>query len=1017
LGAAARAARRACVDPLESLPMALSPKCPACGKTQRLADADAGAPVVCRACGARFQAPGAVAGVGRGPVAANASKRATKDAGANWAVWIVSAAAACALALIVCFTLVLAGDSWEASNRPRILALEAEARRFVLDGRLKEAYEAYERVESLVGQRQIARADLRDVVAEAQLAKAQVYAAILRQLAASPNDAAAAENEPATQPAAPIAAHVEPPEPSTLPAFAPATAPAPPVPAREPVVQAATAPTSQPAFAIRKPLRRVAPGEITDEEIGQSIQRGVDAMIGLFENGALKAGRNNRTTYYMGLDALCVYALLQSGQAIKDERLNPRGPFVRSLLSVLKELPAEGGQVTYARALRASALAFLNRPEDRDALKKDVGWLIKAANRGAYSYDDRMAGVAGTFRGERIAVWDNSNSQYGLLGVWAGAEVGIEVPNHYWTQVENHWHECQTESGEWGYGQVSRKGKGYLAMTVAGAASLLVTHDYLHAPRVGRNKQGLPEPGAGLGQSPFSKLLQRTLDFLETGDNAMNVADSHWGPGYTLYGLERVGLASGMKYFGAHDWYRELARRVVDWQGRNGVWRHGGRGRAERPDNVVSEYDLVETSYMLLFLSRGRHPVMMNKLRFSGVQGDGAWANRPRDAANLARFASRQLERQLNWQVVDLKSHPSEWLDSPILYLASHEAPRLKETDLEKIKAFVDSGGMLFTHADGGREPFNAFVRDLVKKLWSYELQDVPPDHELWSVVFKIDPRPPLKYVTNGSRVLLVHSPTDIAIHWQGRAERTHRTVFELGVNLFLHAAGKTDLRNRLASPYVQPAGDPAIGSLALARLRYAGNWRPEPLAHQRLARLFQWETGHSLDITTVEIPDLKPDTSPIAHLTGTGAYTLHEAQRRALRAYVDAGGVLLVDACGGDGAFAASMEKQLVELLSDQPPAMLLARHPLLSGAGGAGMEDLSKVQLRQFTTLKLGPHAGRVLLLRSGKGAAILSGLDLTTGLLGTRSWGILGYEPAWAAGFVKNAILWTVYGARDR
>ena len=39
--------------------------------------------------------------------------------------------------------------------------------------------------------------------------------------------------------------------------------------------------------------------------------------------------------------------------------------------------------------------------------------------------------------------WDNSNSQYGLLGVWAGAEVGIEVPDEYWLDVEKHWLACQ----------------------------------------------------------------------------------------------------------------------------------------------------------------------------------------------------------------------------------------------------------------------------------------------------------------------------------------------------------------------------------------------------------------------------------------------------------------------------------------------------------------------------------------------------------------------------------------------
>ena len=92
---------------------------------------------------------------------------------------------------------------------------------------------------------------------------------------------------------------------------------------------------------------------------------------------------------------------------------------------------------------------------------------------------------------------------------------------------------------------------------------------------------------------------------------------------------------------------------MVDQQGRNGAW-----------------HDRVNTAFAVLFLSRGRHPILMNKLRY-----DGPWANRPRDLANLARFGTRELERPLNWQVVNLRRDYHDWLDSPILYVASHVRP------------------------------------------------------------------------------------------------------------------------------------------------------------------------------------------------------------------------------------------------------------------------------------------------------------------------------------------------------
>src|SRR5882757_6277188 len=72
--------------------------------------------------------------------------------------------------------------------------------------------------------------------------------------------------------------------------------------------------------------------------------------------------------------------------------------------------------------------------------------------------------------------WDNSNSQYGVLGVWSCAEWGIEIPGWYWKDVEKHWVTWQLKDGQWGYKKTDNLGS--LAMTAAGIASLFVTADW-----------------------------------------------------------------------------------------------------------------------------------------------------------------------------------------------------------------------------------------------------------------------------------------------------------------------------------------------------------------------------------------------------------------------------------------------------------------------------------------------------------------------------------------------------------
>src|SRR5690242_18088059 len=102
---------------------------------------------------------------------------------------------------------------------------------------------------------------------------------------------------------------------------------------------------------------------------------------------------------------------------------------------------------TYAQALQASALSMLpNRPEFRKPLTAIRDELAAGMIQGTFTYytvrppQQKMLGLG-----------DNSNTQYGQLGMWACEEAGLEVPSAFWDAADKHWRRTQAASGGWGY--------------------------------------------------------------------------------------------------------------------------------------------------------------------------------------------------------------------------------------------------------------------------------------------------------------------------------------------------------------------------------------------------------------------------------------------------------------------------------------------------------------------------------------------------------------------------------------
>jgi hypothetical protein len=125
---------------------------------------------------------------------------------------------------------------------------------------------------------------------------------------------------------------------------------------------------------------------------------------------------------------------------------------------------------------------------------------------------------------------------------------------------------------------------------------------------------------------------------------------------------------------------------------------------------------------------------------------------------------------------------------------------------------------------------------------------------------------------------------------------------------------------------------------------------------------------------------------------------------------------MLFIDMTGGTGGFDKGLESSLYfKVFADTSPRRLWPDHPLLT-ATPTGMEDLSNPRLRLFAIDTFGARGVFPQLIQHGHGHVLLTSLDITSGLLATQTWGILGYDPDYAQSLLKNAILWTLDGQKD-
>lgn len=736
----------------------------------------------------------------------------------------------------------------------------------------------------------------------------------------------------------------------------------------------------------------------SSKTIISAIKNGVNFLLSK-ERGGTAWERTGSSPWWVndvgGKTAIATEALLDVEQTLHMRRLNI---FKQSMQNAIHYLISHRYPTTYYASFTANALALL--PPKR-AYRAELRWtelyLLSAMGRtGGYGY---AAGPQQKIYTKNPWAWDNSNSQYGILGLWACAHAGFSVPWRYWFHGAFHWRRKQRMDGTWGYGPFAGTGVAHTGpfgraptFTPAGVASLLICDEFMSA----REVSSRPRPDEN---------VVRGLKWINQNFNS-SMRDQ-----YKMYCYERVGLASGLTTFAGHNWYNDFARTITapgSQQGGGFWWCNPDLNNPWWSNGYESQ--IVGTAYSLLLLDRGLNPIFMSKLQYT-KHYYGAWNIRPRDLANATSYITDHTEAPLSWQVVNINSPLAQWLNSPILFISGKTDPKFSAAQIDKLRRYVDAGGMIFCSPVGYSQKFRLamikYAQEIVKH--RYEVHRLSAKSELYSMQPWFHMHYPLLGISNGVRYLWVMSPGDISSVWQRRAF-SNRVCWELPINLYLYCTGKGYLGTRLSTLSVTAPTEPASYRLNMALLKYAGNWNPEPGAWKRFVKLAAADFQTDITLSSVQTHSLHVHHQKLVHLTGTGNFTFSSAQITAIRRYLNQGGTLFADAAGGHTAFVDSFNALAQKLYPHTPMVRINASSSLYTGNLPGG-QKITRVVYRKYFTVHHGfKSKPRLLGIRKDhRWVVVFSPEDITSGLLGTNTWGIDGYAPKSAVALARNITLY--------
>ena len=736
--------------------------------------------------------------------------------------------------------------------------------------------------------------------------------------------------------------------------------------------------------------------DVADEDIDRAIEAAQRYLFGQQQEDGKWFDWNRDVTASGGgggvpHTAIAIFALMEMG-------LDDQEAHIKKGLEWLCKQEIKN---TYSAAVRVMILSQVIRKNPnspyKKVLKDDIDFLSKDfAKCGAWDYPG--ASKDG----------DNSCSQFALLAMWEADMAKQEIPAQVFRLAESTWVRRVRPDGGWIYaGQPDIKADSTASMTAAALASLYQCQDVL---AVG----GGPYQHKAVVDKGWKFLAKALKEYKATAKAKTGKEEDWFQDRYLAFCLQRVGMASGMKFIDDLDWFADAATKYAEAnpQGRTYNDKYG---------------PIVGASLELIFLARSRLPMTYNKLEYGA---EAQWNTYPRDVPRFTEWMRRQFEMRMRWQVVRLADDVRLMLDAPTLLMEGSAALTLTDAEKDKLREYTLRGGTLVMVANNGSQAFvksaEALLSDLYKEQQKqsgkyYKVEKLTEAHPIYdnpsdANFTKIDGgsgRAPISGVSDGTRLIALVCQRDIPKSWQDRAFGD-KLDFPLAKNLLFYSTGGNSI-SRLRPVFVAKPGPVKTTVATIGWVKHDGNWGTSPFALKSLAEKINAENRIDVKVTEgVDLAKDKLDGFKLLWITGSEDFNFTDAEMKALRNYIDGGGMIFVNAVGGSHAFrdaARTMLEKLFENSENLTTGYASAASPFMTGVCGDERGPQVKKLDRTAAWKKGEPKVQGVMLQvyeENGRPAAVFCAYGIHDTLDGHMAHGATSYQPATARELAANLLL---------